>query len=175
MAYKQKPGRGKSNPFKAMEKYTSSPIKLENGEGDDKKTKTKENKTDFDVLGHLSAEARKGPGMRYDVVPASKPPIKPGVGKTSLSTSSGKGGRGSSGGGTPKSPKTKVKSTQGAPYGFNLSNRQLKKEMKEYGKKWKGRGDALATLSGIKKPTEKIGSQYQITKTRTTIDPFTFK
>lgn len=27
MAYKQKPGRGKSTPFKAMEKYTSSPLK----------------------------------------------------------------------------------------------------------------------------------------------------
>lgn len=108
MAYKQKPGRGKSNPFKAMEKYTSSPIKLENRDGDDKKTKTKENKTDFDVLGHLSAEARKGPGMRYDVVPASKPPIKPAVGETSLSISSGKGGHGGSGGGTPKSPKTKT-------------------------------------------------------------------
>jgi hypothetical protein len=27
MAYKQKPGRGKSNPFKAVEKYTSSPLK----------------------------------------------------------------------------------------------------------------------------------------------------
>ena len=27
MAYKQKPGRGKSNPLKAMEKYTSSPLK----------------------------------------------------------------------------------------------------------------------------------------------------
>ena len=32
MAYKQKPGRGKSNPFKAMEKYTSSP--LMNGDDD---------------------------------------------------------------------------------------------------------------------------------------------
>ena len=32
MAYKQKPGRGKSNPFKVMEKYTSSP--LMNGDDD---------------------------------------------------------------------------------------------------------------------------------------------
>lgn len=27
MAYKQKPGRGKCSPFKAVEKYTSSPLK----------------------------------------------------------------------------------------------------------------------------------------------------
>jgi|TARA_R100000084_G_scaffold100112_1_gene54713 hypothetical protein len=58
MAYKQKPGRGKSNPFKAMEKYTSSPIKLENGDGDGKKTKIKEKKskysTESDVEGSPS-------------------------------------------------------------------------------------------------------------------------
>ena len=35
MAYKQKPGRGKCSPFKAVEKYTNSPLK--NGDGDAEK------------------------------------------------------------------------------------------------------------------------------------------
>jgi len=39
MAYKQKPGRGKCSPFKAVEKYTNSP--LMNGDGDDKKLSTR--------------------------------------------------------------------------------------------------------------------------------------
>ena len=167
MAYKQKPGRGKLNPFKAMEKYTSSPIKLENGDGEDEKTKIKEKKskylTESDVEGSPSPK-----GTRVVVkdgeVYASYRPKDTGTPKIKIT-----------GGSKPtKTPKTNVKSTQGAPYGFNLSNTQLKKEMKKYGISWKGRGDALVALSSIKKPKEKLGSQDQITKTKTIEDAFKF-
>jgi hypothetical protein len=173
MAYKQKPGRGKSNPFKAMEKYTSSP--LMNGEGEDEKTKVRsKRKKDLpqsDVgESDTDKELFKSPeGTRVVVkngeIYASHKPKDPKTKKLNLNIRI-----------TPNDPKpkTNVKSTQGNPYGFNYTNKQLKTEMKKYDVKWTGRGKALETLSSIKKPKEKLGTQDQITKTRTTIDPFKF-
>jgi hypothetical protein len=174
MAYKQKPGRGKCTPFKAVEKYTSSP--LMNGEGEDEKTKVRSKRkkdlpqSDVGESG-FDKELFKSPeGTRVVVkngeIYASHKPKDPKTKKRNLSLRI-----------TPNDPKpkTKVESKQGAPYGFNLSNRKLKKEMKKYDVKWKGRGEALKTLSSIYKPNEKLGTQDQITKTGTTIDPFKFK
>jgi hypothetical protein len=60
MAYKQKPGRGKCSPFKAVEKYTNSPLK--NGDGDDKKTKITTSRDDEGLLTVTTTTRQKSSG-----------------------------------------------------------------------------------------------------------------
>tara|TARA_B100000424_G_scaffold206926_1_gene164107 strand:+ start:289 stop:726 length:438 start_codon:yes stop_codon:yes gene_type:complete len=80
MAYKQTPGRGKSNPLKKINEALLSPMKLEQNGGDkDEKTIAAESEKAFDVFKSLSYEVKKGPGMLHDIVPSTKPPTKPAV------------------------------------------------------------------------------------------------
>ena len=129
MAYRQNPGRGKSDSYASI---------LSKGliNGDPEKSKAEDHRVV--AKGPLAPEniveeskAPKGTGAGYNVkgeVIASVKP-EPGVSKPKLNLGVKS---------NDPEPKTKVKEVVSVPYGTNYSNKQLKAKMKQHGVKWQG-------------------------------------